>query len=85
MRFRYILLDIKLPDTTFLFFFLFKVTLRLTVSQSCLGVEPKYGTFDQSFLLFVLKDTVLSFIGAPSLTKGRVCCVSVLVVEVYSS
>jgi hypothetical protein len=24
--------------------------LRLTVSQSvCLGVEPKYGTFDQRF------------------------------------
>jgi hypothetical protein len=30
-----------------------KVTLRLTVSQSvCLGVEPKYGTFDQSFFFF---------------------------------
>jgi hypothetical protein len=27
-----------------------KVTLRLMVSQSvCLGVEPKYGTFDQRF------------------------------------
>jgi hypothetical protein len=33
-----------------------KVTLRLTVSQSvCLGVEPKYGTFDQRFLIFFLK------------------------------
>jgi hypothetical protein len=30
-----------------------KVTLRLTVSQSvCLGVEPKYGTFDQRFFFF---------------------------------
>jgi hypothetical protein len=61
-----------------------KVKLRLTVSQSvCLGVEPKYGTFDQSFFFF--KVTVLSFIGAPSLTRGRVCHVSVLVFEVYSS
>jgi hypothetical protein len=42
-----------------------KVTLRLTVSQSvCLGVEPKYGTFDQIFFFF-LKVTVLSFLGRP--------------------
>jgi hypothetical protein len=62
-----------------------KVTLRLMVSQSvCLGVEPKYGTFDQRFFFF-LKVTILSFIGAPSLTRGRVCHVSVLVFEVYSS
>jgi hypothetical protein len=41
-----------------------KVTLRPTVSQSvCLGVEPKYGTFDQRF--FFLKVTVLSFLGRP--------------------
>jgi hypothetical protein len=33
-----------------------KVTLRLMVSQSvCLGVEPKYGTFDQRFFFFFLK------------------------------
>jgi hypothetical protein len=68
-----------------------KVTLRLTVSQSvCLGVEPNYGTFDQRFFslflfFFCLKVTVLSFIGAPSLTRGRVCHVSVFVFEVYSS
>jgi hypothetical protein len=61
-----------------------KVTLRLTVSQSvCLGVEPKYGTFDQRFFFF--KVTVLSFFGAPSLTRGWVCHVSVFVIEVYSS
>jgi hypothetical protein len=45
-----------------------KVTLRLTVSQSvCLGVEPKYGTFDQRLFiyLFFFKVTVLSFLGHP--------------------
>jgi hypothetical protein len=48
-----------------------KVTLRLTVSQSvCLGVEPKYGTFDQIF--FFLCYSLVIF-GAPSLTRGRVC------------
>jgi uncharacterized membrane protein len=52
-----------------------KVTLRLTVSQSvCLGVEPKYGTFDQSFFF---ESYSLVIFGAPSLTRGRVCHVSV--------
>jgi hypothetical protein len=54
-----------------------KVTLRLTVSQSlCLGVEPKYGTFDQSFIFFESYSLVI--FGAPSLTRGQVCHVSVL-------
>jgi hypothetical protein len=61
-----------------------KVTLRLTVSHSvCLGVEPKYGTFDQRF--FFLKLQSCHFLGAPSLTRGRVSHVSVFVIEVYSS
>jgi hypothetical protein len=61
-----------------------KVTLRLTVSQSvCLGVKPKSWTFDQNF--FSPQITVLSFLGAPSLTRGRVCHVSVFVIEVYHS
>jgi hypothetical protein len=61
-----------------------KVTLRLTVSQLvCLGVKPKSWTFDQNFpppskLLFCL-------FWAPSLTRGRVCHVSVFVIEVYHS
>jgi hypothetical protein len=50
-----------------------KVTLRLTISQSvCLGVEPKYGTFDQRFLflffffIFFLKFQSCHFWGALS-------------------
>jgi hypothetical protein len=55
-----------------------------TDSQSvCLGAKPKSWTFDQkisppSKLLF-------SLFGAPSLTRGRVCHVSVFVIEVYHS
>jgi hypothetical protein len=61
-------------------FFKIKVTLRLTVSQSaCLGVEPKCGTFDQIFF----QSYSLVLFGAPSLTRGRVCHVSVFVIEVY--
>jgi hypothetical protein len=46
-----------------------RVTLRLTVSQSvCLGVEPNLGLLTRDFF----------FLGAPSLTRGRVCHVSVL-------
>jgi hypothetical protein len=53
-----------------------------SVSQSvCLGVEPKSGTFDQRFFLRYC----LVFFGAPSLTRGRVCHVSVFVIEVYNS
>jgi hypothetical protein len=62
-----------------------KATLRLTVSQSVVLVSsPNLGTFDQNppppatKLLFCL-------FGAPSLTRGRVCHVSVFVIEVYHS
>jgi hypothetical protein len=62
-----------------------RVTLRLTVSQSvCLGVEPNYGTFDHRLLLFFFylffffESYSLVILGAPSLTRGRVCHVSVL-------
>jgi hypothetical protein len=41
-----------------------KVTLRLTVSQSVyLGVEPKYGTFDQR--IFFFQSYCLVFLGRP--------------------
>jgi hypothetical protein len=44
-----------------------EVTLRLTVSQSCLGV----GDFAFSFLL---SENCIAFrLGAPSLTRGQVC------------
>jgi hypothetical protein len=43
------------------------------------------GHLTRVFFFFFLKVTVLSFIGAPSLTRGRVCHVSVLVFEVHSS
>jgi hypothetical protein len=53
-----------------------KVTMRLTVSQSvCLGVDPNYGTFDH---IFFFESYSLVIYGAPSLTRGRVCHVSVL-------
>jgi hypothetical protein len=59
-----------------------KVTLRLTVSQSvCLGVEPKYGTFDQRF--FFSKFHSCHFWGALSDERSGLSCVS-LVFEVYS-
>jgi hypothetical protein len=52
-----------------------KVTLRLTVSQSvCLGVEPKFGTFDQSF--FFSKLVSCLFWGALSDEKSGLSCVS---------
>jgi hypothetical protein len=59
-----------------------RVTLQLTVSQSvCLGVEPNLGLMTRDFFF---KVTVLSFFGAPSLTRGRVCHLSVFVNTVYS-
>jgi hypothetical protein len=64
-----------------------RVTLRLTVSRSvCLGVDPNYGTFDHRFFFFESYSLVIY--GAPSLTRGRVCHVSVLslksiVVSIY--
>jgi hypothetical protein len=53
-----------------------RVTLRLTVSQSvCLGVEPRLGLMTRYELLF---DSYCLVLGrAPSLTRGRVCRLSV--------
>jgi hypothetical protein len=63
-----------------------RVTLRLTVSQSVsLGVEPNYGTFDHRFFFSLSQSYCLVIFGSPSLTRGRVCHVSVFVFEVYSS
>jgi hypothetical protein len=50
-----------------------KVTLRLTVSHSVsLGVEPHLGLMTRYLLLF--DSYGLVFYGAPSMTRGRVCC-----------
>jgi hypothetical protein len=53
-----------------------RVTLRLTVSQSVsLGVEPRLGPMTRYELLF---DSYCLVLGrAPSLTRGRVCHLSV--------
>jgi hypothetical protein len=57
-----------------------KATLRLTVNQSvCLGVEPKYWILTRDFFF---QSYCLVFFGATSLTRGRVCHVSVFVIEV---
>jgi hypothetical protein len=54
-----------------------KVTLRLTVSQPVsLGVEPHLGLMTRYLLLFDRYGVV--FCGAPSLTRGRVCLVYML-------
>jgi hypothetical protein len=54
-----------------------KVTLRLTVSQSVsLGVEPHLGLMTRYLLLF--DSYGLVFVGAPSLTRGRVCLLYML-------
>jgi hypothetical protein len=54
-----------------------KVTLRLTVSQSVsLGVEPPSGAHDQKFItVWQLRSC---FCGAPSLTRGRICILYML-------
>jgi hypothetical protein len=60
-----------------------KVTLRLTVSQSvCLGVEPNLGLLTRIFFLPSKLQSCL--FGALSLTRGRVCHVSVFVIVVYN-
>jgi hypothetical protein len=54
-----------------------KVTLRLTVSQSViLGVELHLGLMTRYLLLF--DSYGLVFVGLPSLTRGRVCLVEML-------
>jgi hypothetical protein len=61
-----------------------KVTLLLTVSQSVSmsWCRAQSGSFDQRFFF---QSYCLVFFGAPSLTRGRVCHVSVFVIEVYHS
>jgi hypothetical protein len=55
-----------------------KVTLRLTASQSVsLGVEPPSGAHDQIFF-FTVWHLRSCFCGAPSLTRGRVCLLYML-------
>jgi hypothetical protein len=54
-----------------------KVTLRLTVSQSVsLGVEPHLGLMTRYLLLF--DSYGLAFCGVPSLTRGRICLLYML-------
>jgi hypothetical protein len=53
-----------------------KVTLRLTVSQSvCLGIKPNLGLLTRDDFFF-LQNYCLVFFGAHSLTRGRVCHLS---------
>jgi hypothetical protein len=61
-----------------------KTTLRPTVSQSvCLGVEPNLGLMTRDYFF---SPKLLSYLfGAPSLTRGRVCYLSVFVITVYNS
>jgi hypothetical protein len=63
-----------------------RVTLQLTVSQSvCLGVELNLGLLTRDFFFFESYSLVL--FGTPSLTRGRVCHLSVYsqstVVSIY--
>jgi hypothetical protein len=58
-----------------------KVTLRLTVGR--LGVEPNLGLLTRDF--FFLSKLQSCLCGAPSLTRSRVCHLSVFVNTVYSS
>jgi hypothetical protein len=54
-----------------------QVTLRLTVGQPvCLDVEPHLGLMTRYLLLF--DSYGLVFCGAPSLTRGRVCLLYML-------
>jgi hypothetical protein len=55
-----------------------KVTLRLTVSQSVsLGVEPHLGLMTR-YLAITILQLRSCFCGAPSLTRGRVCLLYML-------
>jgi hypothetical protein len=55
-----------------------KVTLRLTVSQSVsLGVEPHLGLMTR-YLAITIWELRSCFCGAPSLTRGRVCLLYML-------
>jgi hypothetical protein len=52
-----------------------EVSLRPTVSRSCLGIRRPFGTFDQfSFFLEIpFRHPRVCYFVAPSLTRGRVC------------
>jgi hypothetical protein len=55
-------------------------------SVSMSWCRAQSGTFDQRFfLIFFFQSYCLVCFGAPSLTRGRVCHVSVFVTEVYNS
>jgi hypothetical protein len=57
-----------------------KVILRLTISQSVsLGTEHLPGAHDQIYIFFLIWKFLSCSIGAPSLTRGRVCHLSVIV------
>jgi hypothetical protein len=60
-----------------------QVTLRLTVSQSVMSwSRAQSGAFEQSFFF---QSYCLVLFGAPSLTRVRVCHLSVFVIVVYSN
>jgi hypothetical protein len=54
-------------------------------SVSMSWCRAQSGTFDQRLFFFPPQSYCLVFLGAPSLTRGRVCHVSVFVIEVYHS
>jgi hypothetical protein len=62
-----------------------KVTLRLTVSQSVSMSWCRAQIWDIWPEFFFLSKFLFCLFGAPSLTRGRVCHVSVFVIEVYHS
>jgi hypothetical protein len=60
-----------------------KIILQLTVSQSvCLGVEPHLGLMTRYFLIVFCESCGPVNFGAPSLTGGLVCRLSVKSLEV---
>jgi hypothetical protein len=68
--------DLRISFSSLLIKIKVKVTLRLTVSQSVnLGVEPHLGLMTRYLVLFDSYGLV-SFCGAPSLTRGRACLLS---------
>jgi hypothetical protein len=80
-----VVIQLGAPATRLLCLPKVKVTLRLTVSQSvCLGFEPNLGllTKDLFIYFFFLSKLLSCLFWAPSLTRGRVCQVSVFVIAV---